>query len=417
MSIELKINSASLNFIGTFSYEKAMIKQSLISGEYEMYNIYENNKDYFNQKYYSNWIHSFFGEKDNRWRQLKMSETSSLLKKNLELIINENGDFINYSISEIDIFLFSDNLGLFVIKTSLSNSCITLDNIIDFGANFRRTTVNKKHNQITQSIDIIENYITPKFHTNSKSWREFNPQLKSTVFIDIKNEIKEQEMDILLYQLGTFSSLKNDNLIYNPDEKYLKEIIDRGSISIFNNWKALCLYDSVSRVAINLNEKDTYKLWENEYILIYVYTLYARYFLHYTNDQLTKVFGDLKLVKYQRNNFYNFRNEFNHSKISYKFLPNLIYSKLKNILEIDEEIQLIDEKLTRTNILKQELHQKKINNILFVLTLLTLISVAYDGGQMLGYDKTESNTPLIVSICIIIISLIIILFLSKKKDK
>ena len=204
--------------------------------------------------------------------------------------------------------------------------------------------------------------------------------------------------------------------MFEPDETYFQDLIRENEISLFRNWKALCLYDSFCRIAVNLDAFDKHKLWLNEYILIYIYVLYARYFLHYTNNQLALLFKDPKLVEEHRDKFFKFKNEFNHTKISYKFLPNIIYEKFKETLDVEDEVVLIEEKLTRASLLKQEKYQQRINRILFVLTSLTLISVAYDGGQML--DRWEWSQALIISLAIIVVvSLIIILLMFYNRNR
>lgn len=401
MNDTIKINTASICFIGFFRFDEKVLKKTLIEKDYKYSNIYSQNKDYYDQKYYSNWIHSLFTRKKLK-NHLKLKESNPILKKELQL------ESFNFIITEINVFLFDLGMALFMIKIDIPKVGSYKD-IIEFGTIFRRVQINK--NEIQTSEEIIEEYITSKFHSNPVDWRQYNPTLKSAIFIDIKTRIDSTEMDRLLYQIGTFSLLKGKNSINEPDEKYMQHLLDEGGVSIFKNWKLLCLYDSISRVAINLNKKDTYKLWENEYILIYIYVLYTRFFLQHTNNELTKVFGDLKSLENQRDVFYKFKNEFNHIKISNKFLPNTIYSKLRKTLQVEEEINLINEKLTRMNIIKQEKYQKRVNRILFLLTLLTIISVAYDGGQILEQTKES----LITTLSLIILSFIIILLLYNKK--
>lgn len=403
----VKINSVAYSFMGLFQYEDKYLK--LAKTNYEPLDLYIKNKDYFNQKYYSNWIDSFFQAENSTSRHLKLKANNPLLNESFQLLDSQENTKVNYKIKAIDIFFFKANLGIFVIKIDLPEiDKISYNEIANFGLNFRQTTINEKQLSTPKSVELIEKHIISCFHPDKQNWRKYNPQLKSALFIDINKTLQKNNLDELLYKLGTFSTIKNEDNLNAPEETYFKRLLDKGSISVFKNWKALCLYDSITRISVNLNEKDKYKLWENEYILIYIYVLYARYFLHYTNNQLIKVFDKPKLVEAQRNSFFEFKNEFNHTKISYKFLPNEIYSRLKDSLGIEEELDSINEKLNRTSVIRQEKHQKRVNRILFGLTLLTLISVAHDAGQMLfkwvGYSSLIIST-IIIGVCIILIGL------------
>jgi hypothetical protein len=416
--LDAKINSVSFSFIGLFPYEKTFSQIATSQKEFSPSDFYDMNKKYVDQKYYANWIHSFFKKStgNNEHRHFKLKKSSPLFEKELQLEVDDKKKSIGLNVREVNVFFFEANLGMFVIKIDLLESHFNWQDIVAFGSTFRQSTINKKYQETSLSVDLIEEYITPKFHSDAQAWRKYNPLLKSAVFIDIDKQPDKESMDKLLYQIGTYSMSFGNNDIFEPDTKYLQNLINENGISIFKNWKALCLYDSICRIAVNLNKKDKYKLWENEYILIYIYVLYARYFLHYTNNQLTILFENSKLVERERDNFFKFKNEFNHTKISYKFLPNVIYKKLKKTLDIDEEVNLIEEKLTRVNILNQEKYQSRINRILFLLTLLTLISVAYDGGQLLGSWKWSQS--LIISLIIgfiSVITIIIIFYFTKSK--
>lgn len=367
--------------------------------------IYTDNKKYFDQKYYSNWVHSFFYDrKDNLRPHLSLNET--MVKEFNHSLSASEEVFEDCYVKGIDIFFFESDLAIFSIKIDLQHPKVQLQNVVDFASLFRRSTINEEMKDIPISVALIEKYITSKFHTNPQLWRDFNPQLKSAAFMDVSENPGSKDINELLYQLGTFSTFSSEDGMYIPEEDYTDKLLDKGLLSIFKNWRVLCLYDSLSRVAINLNEKDKYKLWENEYILIYIYTLYTRYFLHYSNNQLTRVIDNKKLVGNSRSAFFDFKNEFNHEKISYKFLPNEIYSTIKDCLGVEEEIKSIEEKLSRINVLNQEQYQKRVNRILFILTLLTLISVGYDAGQL----ATEQD-PLKYGISIAIIALFLIVFL------
>ncbi|WP_109438312.1 hypothetical protein [Aquimarina sp. AU119] len=415
------INSANLHFIGVFKYESKHIKNDLYSES----SYFFNNQDYFYQKYYPNWLHSFFNQKtlpeygiNNNHLQLKKEHPLLRQKQELILRAGEEDKTIHYALSSIEVFLFRANLGIFVIKTTLSNEHHNSEDIALFAKKFRNTTINSNYTNSDYSVSLIEKNIVSQFHSDSKSWRQYNPQLKTAFFLDIANQLKSDKMNQLLFDIGTFTAPLYDDL-FIPDSEYYERLIVDNTIALFQNWKVLSLYDSLTRIAVNLDKKDTFRLWENEYILIYVYVLFARYYLYHINNQLTNIELNLNESQLIRNNFHHFMNDFEHSKISYKYLPNEIFEKLKNVLGIKEEIVVVEQKINRINQRVQERYEKRVNAILVLLTILTVLSVAYDAGQMtLEWINAKSQILKIPSfIFLIIISLILVILFFRKKLK
>ena len=226
-------------------------------------------------------------------------------------------------------------------------------------------------------------------------------------------------MDSLLYALGTFTLPDAKNGIYTPDPNYYQETLNKNTIRIFKNWRALCLYDSLTRVSIELDIHDKYRLWENEYILIYIYVLQAQYYMYRVGSELARHQTSLKESKVLRNNFIAFMNTFEHQKISYKYLPNLLFDRFKSALDIQEEVDLVENKINRINKELQEKSDKRIDRILLFLTLITIVSVAHDTGQLFSTFINPDNKG-VAQISASVIALIICiatLFLLRRRSK
>lgn len=418
---KIHINTASFSFIGLFNYNPNRIADNNWITNYEPSRFYEENKDYFQQKYYDNWLESIFCDicdDKNQTNHLKLKKANPILneKQFLKLNNEEPEKAIEFSIRDIDVFLFPDNLGVFLIKIDLPKEHLSWQDIIDFSWEFRKTTINQKYNEIPQSVKLIEENIVNYFHEDSTSWRQYNPNLKTGFYIDIKEQPENKDFNNLIISIGNFVNPYGLENINSLNESYKENQFNNGLINIYDNWKTLCLYDSINRIAINLNDQDKYKLWENEYVLIYVYVIYSRFYLHKINRQLTNLSSESKELTNTRNKFIKFINDYSHSKISYKFLPNEIYKQLKKSLDIEEEIQSIENKISRMNTIRQERNEKRLSRILAILTFLTLISVAYDGGQWLGH-KEDINAFYISLTIFGGVAIILFLIYILKKDK
>lgn len=419
---DISINSASFSFIGLFQYSDKKIIQNYWKQDFEVSDFYEENADYFQQKYYDNFLNSLFCKvcDDNQPNHFALKKGHSIIGNELSLNFYKDNieSTINYSIRNLEVFLFPDNLGVFVIKIDLPKSHCNWDDISNFGWEFRQTTVNKKRKEIPHVVGLVERHIIESFNSDVTHWRKYNPNLKTGFFIDINKQPNDTELNTLLFSVGTFINPNNKNDAYQLHASYKEQQIDKYSISIYNNWKVLCLYDTLTRIACDLNKEDKYKLWENEYILIYIYVIYTRFHLHDINKQLANVNSKNWQLTKTRNIFLSFINTYDHTKISYKFLPNDIYKQFKISLDIDDEIDSIKEKISRMNNIRQEKNGKRLNRILLILTLLTLVSVSYDGGQWLG-RAGENMNAFIISLAIFfsaaILLTIVYIYFKKKK--
>lgn len=402
---EILINSASYCFLGLFRASEIFLKPGYKPRNYNSLQIYKNSRPYFNKKYSSGWLDSLFNQRNH----LQFNNQNDLIGKPLSLFVEGISTPVQYVIREINVYFFDEGLAIFTIKIDLSETDLSWEKIVCFGRVFKEVNQNLGKPGKHSPVGIIEKHITSKFHHNPQNWRKYNLNLKAGIFVDIADYPGEEILDELLYQLGTFSSfiLKGD--LDKPAKNYLKALLNANGICLFNNWKALCLHDSISRVAVNLKSVDTYRLWENEYMLIYVYVLFKQFYLRHSNDQITKMFRNTQEIKIQRNKFFEFRNKYDHFKVSHKFLPNIIYSKIQKSLELENEIEKIEDKLSRLYELRQERVSTRINRVLNMLTILTIISVANDAGTL--FQNPQMTPEFVISISTIILNVSIIGFL------
>lgn len=425
----IEINSSRIHFIGLFKYEPTHV---LKQNKFIASNIYNRKeaKSYFHQKYYPNWLNSLFldGEQLVKIGLKNFTSNHLILKKDNPFIIEPQylkvGEKnIEFSISSIEVFLFHSNLGVFIIKTNLSKCNLNWEDITSFINAFRKTTINDTYIDTNSfyTLNLIENVIIESFHSQLESWRQYNPHLKTASFIDIPEQPKDDYFDKFLFDLGTYTSPISNNHLYSSSERFKNEILKNNVINIYRNWRTLCLFDSLTRIAINLDKKDSYRLWENEYILIYIYLIFIRYYLYTINSRLLEARQELSKSKLIQDEFSSFINDFDYVKISFKNLPNVIFQKLKYSLDISEEINMIERKNTRLNNKLKEQKDSRLNTVLVFLTFLTLISVAHDSGSLVSEfikdEAIKSDIHLTFSFLVIVLSVIIMLFLYRKGSK
>ena len=413
----MQINSFKLKLTGSFTYDPEHVKNRFSSSSFDYAGFFTNNSKYLSQKYYSNWLNSFYYNdvklRENRLgvlnsNHLKLHEESELYDQihAIDCFDGESERSIEFTVESVETFLLREHTGIFIIGIDLLNVHWNWEDISLFTSHIRRTNTFNPEGKLPIIVEIIEQHISGEFHPDKTKWRNFHPQLKSVILVDLKESIPKNQLDRLLYDLGTFSNPLEKHQLLEPEENYYLDEIEANSISVFNNWKALCLEDSLVRVSIDLEDKDKFKLWEREYVYIYIYVLFARHYLYRCNATLIEVSSNEKLLKETRNNFFQFMNEFEFTRISYKFLPNTLFLQFKKSLQIDDEIRIVEKEIARINTLFKEQSDDRLGKVILILTTLTLLSVAYDASHLfIEILSPESNQQraLILSISLILI--------------
>ncbi len=402
-----KINSAFLGYIGFFRYDKQLLRKKQWASTYVSASFFKDSQSYLEQKYYTNWLHSMFYCLKKQDNHLELNTTE--LKKLNESLANKEQVF---SIDKVEVLLFPKGFGLFIIKTNVHQAYLQWDIIANTANDTRKLLSLTGH---TLSAQWVEQYITPYFCKDSSAWRQANAQLKTVTLIDIDKQPDAADMDKYLFAMGSHIPPNNsEDMLYIASQQYADQMIDKMSISVFHNWKALCLHDSLTRIAVNLEDKDSFKLWQNEYLYLYVNVLFNRFFLQYTNDKLVDFTKNFRSLIKSRDLFFVLISKYNHYKLSYKFLPNLLYSKFTEAMDIQKEIDTVDNKIERLNALNQEKNDKKTQKILAVLTVLsTFFAFAKDGKSM--FEIKADNLMFFLGV-IIVLALIFVSFLFIDKN-
>jgi hypothetical protein len=173
-----------------------------------------------------------------------------------------------------------------------------------------------------------------------------------------------------------------DSLANLTSEEYKQEMMALGGVSIFQNWFALCANDAFVRIASNA---DPFERWKSDYLSVFLYSNLVREYLAYMNSVLANVtdLGD-EVVK-KRLEFIEFLNDSQFHDISSKFLPNQLFRSIFNALELPEEMQIVEKKLSRISNVVQDKRDKSLNTALMAITFLSLFSVFLDAS--LWVDK------------------------------
>jgi hypothetical protein len=209
--------------------------------------------------------------------------------------------------------------------------------------------------------------------------------------LDIPELTEKNEMKSLLFDIGTLSRIGSaiGNNYDSMDKDYVKQLTNKNVISIFNNWEGLALLDTYTVVGNKILDTDWKKsTYLNIYHGIYLYCLFIKYNLFKYNFEIADLDED------RRSNFQDFLAKYYFNYISYNFLPTEIYNKIRTSLDIENELQLLNEKIVAVGQKIQEEQQDKTNKILGIVTVLTSVSsiqpvyeYLIEGQKMLGWSS------------------------------
>ena len=292
----------------------------------------------------------------------------SLLKKNYQ-----DNSIVEFPImvTKSEIFLFPDQIGLFALSLQIDKKEKSLEEINDliFLSRQFETETNiglKWHEWITKNvicgIDLrsdLEKIVKADQYSGSKF----------KVFSVIDCEEKENRT-ALLFDMSTAAKLTSGKGVgdFAPSPEYLNEILIN-KISVFNNWEALCLFDSFTCIGKDILKHDwQISTWEYTYFRIYLFRLFFKYNIYRYNSELHD-----KPVKL-RNQFEGFLNDYNLSHISFNFLPNEIFEKTGKALKLDEELSAFQTRINKLSAAIQEEKQSRTNILLQAVTALGAIS-------------------------------------------
>jgi hypothetical protein len=124
--------------------------------------------------------------------------------------------------------------------------------------------------------------------------------------------------------------------------------------------------------------------------------------------------------------FHEFDQHYNFKQISYNFLPQIIYEKIRQGLNVEQEMNDIRSAIAKDHQKRREhreieegRNEKRMNYVLFIIALLTVIEAVYHGSEWvhnLGRHEYGFLFKLGSPASLVLIY-IIILYLLLKKNK
>lgn len=386
----MKINKTIIKIVGMIECPTDFVNKLTNDGYRLQEKILSNEDREKSAKFYKN---TFYPEV----RKLLFldNDSSSIIKiyqkENSESLIFYKRDKtykVNLKRSEVYIFpekTNNESLGMFSLQMECENE-VTDSDVADVNFLVRSFNSKMKVDQQEKTLDWInwiENNILigVKIHGEQVTVDDYSgSKFKVFTVIDIKQSHSHLERCLMLYDIGTGSPIgsANGEGPVPPSKSYYNKIMN-DTISVFDNWEALALFDSYTIIGSNLlTSPMAEKSFTDTYFRIYILNLYVKFNLFRFKAEL-----HLSPLKVRRQ-FEKFINTYNVSQISFNFLPNLIYHAQRKALLIDNELEKFNERINRISKGIQEQQQKRTNALLSLVTI-----VASAGSVMPIYNNLE----------------------------
>jgi hypothetical protein len=359
--------------------------------------------------YYQPFVASMFPERFGNTTGedfLHKRKTRFRHKLNLELTLSIRGQECPVIIEYLDLYLFPDDISIVafkVIHLELNPDKITLvNNHIRFYERFP---------EFSSMASLLEK------HFRQPTVFEGN-KLKVFSFIE-HSETNAEKINQWLYDFGTCSppgTAAGKFPEFEPSQEYLNELISGNTISVFSTWKALCLFDTFTVMT-----QKGYSLpfvWEYSYFsLIYLHSLYVKYFLFDLNRRFHES-GESR-VSHLEKTFRSFDHHFNLKTISFNFLPQLVYEKVRSGLQIEQEMEILSRNLSEAHNRAQSRKEGKLRGLLALIALLTIITTLLDGSELIKRLFYSTDGEIITGTLILAVAILLFVatyfFLIRKK--
>lgn len=202
-------------------------------------------------------------------------------------------------------------------------------------------------------------------------------KLKIFQIAELNESIRQKEQNELLFETGTLAPIGSYAVqnAQSSSPEYFNTIMEKNKISIFNGWKGLALLDTFTIIGYDV-PPFLWKNWQADYFeMIYMHSIFLKFYLYRTN-----LFFRKKVCKLSKlmEEFVEFERSYYFNKISYNFLPLEIRKALDSGLEINEEKEQLYHLIEQENEVQEKRSDRKMNNLLFFLTCLTIFSTVWD---------------------------------------
>ena len=412
------VNKYILKIVGVFHCNRDFYQNALQHGYVELTNS-DIEKSIYKDTYYPDIRKVMFLNETQQHKVLNKIYTT----EDLILSTSNLNKQISLKITESRIDIFENDFGLFSLSIKINKDFVQLTDFSD--ASF----LSRGFDNIVLSHNDVKwhQYIENKILLNQSTRGDgitiddySGSKYKCYMIIDSSsfetNTIYSR--NLVLADISTFNRIgtcaKNDNNSFS--DTYQRKIKKQGNISIFNGWCGQALLDSYTVVGDQiLGNEYAIKTYEKTYFTIYIYCLYLKYTLFKYNYEISDFDED------KREHFGDFIKKYYFPYISYNFLPTELFNSIREGLDIEKEMHIIENKIKTIGESIQEDQQKRTNKILGIVSIITAFPQVVPIWEKVNeFEKQLNWNPLLfwgeIALITLAIGIYLLLFIFGEKQ-
>jgi hypothetical protein len=371
-----------------FESMKVVILADPFREEETLVKIVEKTKAHLKNTYYKEFRGLIFdGNADDEIPEgVKRKAARSFLRrkelKSFFALETRNGEILQFGFTSDfqELYLFPDGTGIFSISIlpddfTLKGASNLINKARDFSSKVSSISNPEKrvafHAWISEHILGGIPLVGDKINADEYSGSKF--KVFAVYDVDESSVAENYNRKEVLFELGTnarLGTIRNQDY-FAPSEQYYNQIMDENCFSAFRNYDMLALMDSFTVLGtgnyqtLESGNYMRFNNWSKVYFALYIYNLYLRYSLFRFNANYLK-----DPVKY-RGQFEEFLNYYNLKHISFNFLPNIIFEKMRHALGVEDEIEQFEKRLKN---LAQSIQEQQEKRQAFLLTIISVLS-------------------------------------------
>lgn len=389
------IEGAIIKVVGIFDYNKKFQTQLVSNLGYSHIPAIEfENAQFYRDKYYKEFNEVMLTQTAENAVQAYEKKTDN------KISFKKGNKIVGAKVTQLEVKLFEHNIGIFAL--TVQPDSLNFSDVSDLTYLLRSFSSQIEGENLALHTWISKHALGGKSLRSTKGNQVESDDYSGSKFkiysaYSVKeSETKNYSRSELLFELGTGSKLGSvsANNYDTPSSEYFDEIM-HNQISAFKSSTALALLDSYTVIGHDLFyangelHRNNFSSYSNVYFSIYLFNLYIKYNVFRFNSK----FKD-DPVKY-KSRFEDFINEYNYSHISFDFLPNMIYSKMRAALGIEEEIKFFEKRLNSLAANIQEEQEKRQAALLGIISIISSISaiepILETTEQVREYTGFENN--------------------------
>ena len=416
---------------GGFSIKSNYTPLETINSEWKKVVKTQEEKDLLKKYYYPEFVD--FCYKDNCSDKQGMERYTMPLNRKME-IEWRTGKMLQFEVERLDVYILPYNLLLYSIKIiendtpldDVTASISMLRNVCDY----TNTATENFCNEILFPIAEIYKSCASSYDKQKKPFVytnliEFGNKLKAFQIAEVPmSDTNGVSSETLLFELGTLAPIDslNSKASSATSFEYFEKTIKEHKVSIYNNWKALSIFDTFTILSCSVDKwlRDN---WNDYYFgMLYVYSLFTKYYLFrmnllFRNDTCDAVVLEKEFTDFERSCRFN--------KISYNFLPQEVYTAIDKAQDIRDENEKLYHMIEQEKRIQEEKSERKLSNFLLLLTFLAAFSAIWDFACLINelYPFAENMGSSVfgfrvvsgVLVVLLLIALFVIVFSKRKK--